>query len=361
MTAIRPYERSDLAEVTSLYELAYRSGTRTPPPGLAEYFERIFDDPWADPEIPSLVYVDEDGAIAGFLGSSVRRLDFGGESVRMAVSGQLVSDPRARSRAAGAFLMKSYLAGPQDLTITDGATEEVRRMWVGLGGETRNLECIGWIRAFRPWVAAAELVEGPRPRLGRALRPLAPALDATTRALSSWLAVSEPPGTREELTPGLLVAHVPQVAQRMLRPAYDESFARWLFREAGAVTTRGTLVRQLVRRDTGDPDGWFVYFANKGGIGHVVQVAASERSVDSVLDHLFSDAASRGVTALRGRMEAQLREPLSRRDCVLRKSDSLALVHSRRIDLLHAVHSGRSLLTRLEGEWWMGHHLFPFA
>lgn len=257
--------------------------------------------------------------------------------------------------------MKAYLAGPQDLTITDGATEDVRRMWVGLGGETRHLECIGWIRAFRPWVAAAELIQGPRPRLGRALRPLAPALDATTRAVSSWLEVSRPPGTLEELTPELLVEHLQQVARdRLLRPAYDQSFARWLFREAAAVTTRGTLVRRLVLRDTGEPDGWFVYFAKKGDIGHVVQVAGSERSVDRVLDHLLFDAASRGVTALRGRMEAQLREPLSRRDCLLRRSNSLALVHSRRTDLLHAVHSGRSLLSRLEGEWWMGHHLFPF-
>lgn len=359
--SIRPYEPADLPEVTNLYELAYRSGTRTAPPGLASYFERILDDPWADPEIPSLVYVDEEGAIVGFLGSSARRLDFGGETVRLAVSGQLVSDPKARARAAGAFLMKAYLAGPQDLTITDGATEEVRRMWVGLGGETRHLECIGWIRAFRPWVAAAELVQGPRPRLGRALRPLAPVLDATTRALSSWLEVSKPPGTVEELTPELLVEHVAQVARdRLLRPAYDESFARWLLSEAAAVTPRGTLVRRLVRRDTGDPDGWFVYYANEGGIGHVVQVAAPERSIDRVLDHLFFDAASRGVTALRGRMEADLREPLSRRDCILRKSDALALVHSRRTDLLHAVHSGRSLLSRLEGEWWMGHHVFPF-
>jgi hypothetical protein len=126
------------------------------------------------------------------------------------------------------------------------------------------------------------------------------------------------------------------------------------------VTSRGTLVKRLVRRETGDVDGWFVYYALKGDIGWVVQVTASERSVDRVLDHLFFDASSRGVAALRGRLEGHVREPLSRRDCYLRVADAQALVHSRRPDLLHAVHSGRSLLTRLEGEWWMGHHLFPF-
>ena len=74
MSAIRPLERDDLPQVVSLYEHVARSGSRTPPPGLAAYFERTFlDHPWADPEIPSLVYADGD-KIVGFLGSSVRRL-----------------------------------------------------------------------------------------------------------------------------------------------------------------------------------------------------------------------------------------------------------------------------------------------
>jgi hypothetical protein len=45
---------------------------------------------------------------------------------------------------------------------------------------------------------------------------------------------------------------------------------------------------------------------------------------------------------------------------VFHSAASLALIHSRNIDLLHAVQSGRALLTRLDGEWWMGHHLEPF-
>jgi hypothetical protein len=359
---IRPLELSDLSEVTSLYEHVSRSGKRVPPPGLDRYFERsFFEQPWADSEIPSLVHVDEDGAIVGFIGSSVRLLDFEGETIRMAFSTQLVADPKARSRAVGAFLLKSYLAGPQDMTITDEASDEVRRMWEGLGGETLHLECIGWIRAFRPWVAAAELGARRKPGLARTLRPVAPALDAATRRLVSRLAPDEPRGTSEELTPALLVEHLPAVARgTRLRPAYDESTVGWLLREVEAVTSHGTLVRRLVRHDTGEVAGWFVYYAKKGGVGQVLQIAAPERSVDPVLDHLFFDAESRGVTALRGRMEAHLREPLSKRDCYLRRSDALALVHSRRADLLYAAHSGRALLSRLEGGWWMGHHLFPF-
>jgi hypothetical protein len=58
-------------------------------------------------------------------------------------------------------------------------------------------------------------------------------------------------------------------------------------------------------------------------------------------------------------VEAPLLEPLSHRRAVLHPSGYLALVHARDPDLLYAVQSGRALLTRLEGEWWMGHHLLP--
>ena len=60
MASIRPLERSDLPAVATLYELVARSGSRTPAPGLERYFEKtFFDHPWADPEIPSLVFVDD--------------------------------------------------------------------------------------------------------------------------------------------------------------------------------------------------------------------------------------------------------------------------------------------------------------
>ena len=166
MSAIRPLERADLPQVVSLYEHVARSGSRTPPPGLAAYFERTFlDHPWADAEIPSLVYVDGD-KILGFLGSSVRRLELDGRPVRMGISGQLVTEPEVRKRAAGAFLMREYMSGAQDLTITDTASDMVRRIWEGVGGETSQLACIGWVRIFRPAQFAVRLSRAATGRAG---------------------------------------------------------------------------------------------------------------------------------------------------------------------------------------------------
>jgi hypothetical protein len=222
VATIRPLERADLPEVASLYELVARSGSRTAPPGLATYFEEtFFDYPGGDSEIPSLVYVD-DGRIGGFLGSSVRRLVFEGRSLRLGISGQLVTEPDVRNRAAGAFLMKEYMNGPQDLTLTDTASDVVRRIWEGLGGETSQLACIGWVRLFRPFRFAGDLVarRRARPGLARVSRPLSTALDAVGAAVARGVLRAPAPDTAaEDLTPEALVEHLPAVASSFrLRP-----------------------------------------------------------------------------------------------------------------------------------------------
>ena len=84
-------------------------------------------DPWADPEIPTLVHVGDSGEITGFIGSHVRRLRLDGLPIRLAAGGPLIVHPQARSRAVGARLWRRYLAGPQDLTTTDGASDEMRQ------------------------------------------------------------------------------------------------------------------------------------------------------------------------------------------------------------------------------------------
>lgn len=358
MPSIRPLERTDLPAVTSLYEFVALSGSREAAPGLLEHFERMFlDHPWADPELPSLVYLDDDGAVAGFIGSSVRRLLYDGAQIRMGVSGQLVTDPRVRNRAAGAFLMKEYLAGPQDLTVTDTASATVRRIWERLGGDTYHLACIGWIRAFRPLRFVADFAARRERRSGAwAARTLARPLDPLVRK-ALRRSFEAPPASvpTEELTPEALVEHMPSIGRGFaLYPAYDVEFARWLLREVRAVEERGELVGRLVRDARREPLGWFVYYSRERAIGSVLQVAAREDTADRVLDALFADAQARGAAGLQGRLEGILREPLARRGCRFHQSGFLALVHARDPALLRAIHAGHALLTRLEGEGWMG-------
>jgi hypothetical protein len=355
MTPIRAFTEDDLPEVTSLYEREIRSGSDTPPPGLAEYFRRTFlEHPWVDPEIPSLVFESEPGRVAGFLGSHVRRFRFDRRAIRLACSGQLVTAPEVRHEAAGAFLLRAYLAGAQDLTITDGANEPARHLWERLGGETLHLPSIDWIRIFGPTAVGFEYAT--RNRAPRAARAFAPVLG--TRLWRRRR--SRPPGNVEELTPEGLVEHNEDLGSAFrLHPDYDVEFAEWLFRELAAVRSRGELLRSLVRADDGRVCGWYVAFVRKGAVCDAIQVAATERVVDVVLDHLFREAAQRGASAVRGRLERRLLPALSVRTRFLRYTGG-ALAHSRSPEIMRVVRSSNALLTRMDGEWWMGHHLEPF-
>jgi hypothetical protein len=371
MSGIRALERGDLSELATLTAVA--SGWTFRPPGLPGYYERtLLDGPWVDAEIPSLVYEDDDGSIAAFQGSLARHGRFDGRPIRIACGVNLVSRPDARRRGLGAILTRAYLAGPQDLTITDRATDQMREIWTLLGGQIAHLGCVDWIRVFRPsTLAAGRIARRPldpsRPvgKLSAALAVASPftsrmcsGLDVAAARVGPWF--SEPPepqGTSEELTPESMLEHLPLVADQVrLHVAYDPPFLTWLFTELAAVRERGSLVAKLVRGRGGGVLGWYIYYLKPEGVSHVVQVASSGRDSRVVVDHLFRDAWLGGAAALRGRVEARLLEPVGGRRCFLRYVGG-SLVHSRDPAILGVVAAGDSLLTRLDSEWWMGNDL----
>ena len=180
MIEIRELRAGDLPGVASLWDLVEHEGTgRTPASRLIEFLQQtLLESPWLDPELPSLVASDGQ-EIVGFLGSNVRRMRFEDRPVRMACSAHLLAHPRARAQAVGARLLHTYLDGPQDLTITDGATEPMRKMWEGLGGTTVHASCLSFAQALKPGrLAIHRLGRSSRLKpIGLALRPVAGLVD----------------------------------------------------------------------------------------------------------------------------------------------------------------------------------------
>ena len=361
--AVRACRRDDLPGVAALYEAVMRSGRRTPAPRLADYFERtFFDCPWADAEIPSLVYEDESGRIVGFLGSHVRRLRLDGRVLRLACGGQLVADPEARGRAVGAILFRTHLRGPQAATFTDGANETVRRMWEVCGGETAHLKTIAWTRILRPARFAADyaLRRLGRPAAARRLRPLWRPLDALALRLAGRRLRPPERASAEGLDARAVIDHMPIVTEFLRAyPDYDEPFLEWLFREMAAVKSRGTLMRSLVRDSRGQALGWYVYYL-ESGVAHAFQVAARRGAAGDVLDALFHHAFVHGAAAVQGRLEPQLAGALAARRCLFGWSGG-ALLHSGNPAHLGVLLSSQCWLGLMDGESWMGHHRESFS
>jgi Acetyltransferase (GNAT) family len=346
----------------SLYESLMRSGSQVPPIHLLEYFERtLLDHPWADPAIPSLIFVDADGEILGFIGSHVRRFRFDGQPIRIAWTGPLMTHPSARRTAIGAFLLRRYLQGPQHATLTDGANEASRRLMQAMGGEVSHLRSLRWVRVLRPAsFGAAWLSQRAGRRIAAPLRPISGWFDSFAGARTG-LRPKEAGGHGERLSPEAMTSSLPSIA-RSLRcfPDYDNEMARWLFHEVGEVRSRGSLMASLVRDPRDAVLGWYLCQVEEGGDCSVLQVAAKTSAAGEVLDRLFHEAYGRGAVTVRGRLEPTLLEPLATRSAVFRYWGA-TLIHSQSSDLMGVLLSSRCLLTNLDGESWMGHNVEPFA
>jgi hypothetical protein len=160
-----------------------------------------------------------------------------------------------------------------------------------------------------------------------------------------------PPVETEPLSAELLLEHVDAILKGVrVRLDYDDAYLPWLLQRLDGLYATSVVVRRLVRRG-GRPVGWFIFVHDPGGPGRVLQIAARERDTDAVVEALVGHARERGVTVLAGRLEPHLAEPLRRRWAVL-GFDARALVHAQNLEVLNALASGPSLLTRLDGEWW---------
>jgi hypothetical protein len=361
MSRIRPLERADVTAVAALYQRRARSAAQPPPAPLAPYIERMcLDAPWVDEEIPSLVCEKPDGEIVGFIASNPRRYRADSRAIRVGCSGPMVADEA--HPGVGVMLTRAYMRGPQDLTLTDGASDLMHQLWTTLRGRVNTAASFGWLKLLRPGrtLSSVMLHRGrplPTP-VNRALavvdRPMRRVPKVRNR-LTPWPVdglVAEP------LTVDALLEQMSSASRHWrLHPDYDASYLRWLFDELDVVTPRrGRVVRHLVRSAKGRVLGWYVYFLSPRFIAQVQQIAAPGGDPGPVIDHLVAHADANGAVAVAGRMEPGLAGAVRQRRFLIEPT-SWSLVQSDDTAVLGLLDSAQALLTRLDGEWWMGHHV----
>lgn len=359
MERVRPFTEDDIPQVANLHWRIFRPH-ETPSQQVQEryrwYFQRLFlNNPWCDANLPSLVYQEEQGNIVGFLGVMPRRMSIKGQPIQAAVSSQFVVDPDRRATLAAIQLAKTFLAGPQQLSMTDEAGDATRKLWECAGGNTAFLCSLSWLCFLRP---CRFLLSRMRKRrlltpVAVAATPLCRLADAVAvRMLGSPFRRAKPPVSGDELTPEVLLKCLSEFSREWaVRPEYDERSLTWLLDILAQREGYGPLKTVAVRSAAGEIIGWYLYHANRGGVGEVLQVIAKPSSVREVLNHLFYHAWRCGVAALTGRLEPRFLQEFRENSCVFSHRGQWVLVHSRNADVVNAIHSGDAFLTRLEGEW----------
>jgi len=349
---VRPLAPGDIPSVAQLFSRVYPQHRWAAQNECEAYFHEIFfANPWVDPQLPSWVAIEGSRAV-GFIGVMPRPMRLRGRPLQGAVVTQLMVEQDRRYGVAAAQLLRKALAGPQALTISDGANESSRKMWEALGGFTSMLYSLQWRRLLRP--ARAALLRATSPQ-GRAAALLAAPVAALADAYAAhYRALARPSGLIEEpLDVDALAAGLDRAAHRVaLSPRFDLASLEWLLGQARAKRRHGELQAHLLRQPDGAIAGWFLYYLNDT-MSRVLQVHAHDGVEHAVLDHLFQHAWRRGAAAIEGRMEPGLGRTLGQRHCLFHSTSVHALLHSRDAELLGALARGDAFFSRLEGEWWM--------
>jgi hypothetical protein len=360
MPGVRPLAEGDIPQVADLLWRILHERKGSAPPGLRVYVQELFlSNPWLEEGIVSRVCEDSSGKIVAFYGVVPRRMTFQGKTIRMAYGSNFVVDPGSRVSMAAIQLVKTFMKGPQDVSITDSANESSRQLLRSLGFAVVPIYSLQWARPLRPSLYALQAVARLKKKsrlaasIGTLSRPFCAPLDGLlARIPLSPLRQTKPLTTGEDLTLEALLnclATIP--GKHLLLPEYNKDTLEWTVGFLARRKTFGDLRSVLVREKDGKTIGWFIYYLAPGKVGEVVQIGAAGPSISKVLDHLFYDAWKHRLIGLHGRMEPQFMEELTRKSCFFFRNGSWTLVHSSRPELVALIQSGTAFFSRLDGEW----------
>ena len=356
---VRPLAETDIPQVADLYWTVLRERKGPTPPTVHSFLRELyFSNPWIDDSLPSLVY-DEKGKIAGFLGVIPRKMSWKGQPVRIAFGGNFAVHPEFRTTLAGLHLLRTYMAGGQDLSQTDSANDTSRALLERLGFTTILPFSMHWIRLLRParclTHAISHLSESSLfSAIEFASQPICSALDRLAgRIASSPFRHPESRLHASELDVETLLGCLAEHrAGYSLWPEYDAPTMNWLLSFMERMKGYGDKMRRFLLRDeTGAAVGWYIYYVKPGGFGEVVQLGGARKRIKEVLDHLFHDAWQHGVIALHGIVDRKLVDDFSEKYCFFTCRGGWMVAHSRKPDFLELLKSGDCFMSRLDGEW----------
>ncbi len=358
MAGIRPFVEADVARVADLVWKILHEQQGSAPPSLKAYIDKLFlRNPWFEESMSSLVYEDSEGKVVGFFGVVPRPMSIQGKTVSLAFGSNFVVEAGSRASFAAMQLVNAFMKGPQDISITDSATEGARQLLRSLGFTVVPIYSLVWARPLRPSLyalrGAARLKKNKAiATIGTLASPVCRVADylAATMRVSPFHQTS--PATKAEVldTEILLQCLTRIPGKHWLVPDYNRESLEWVLEFVKERNAYGDLRKIVLRDEKGRIIGWYIYGLKSDGIGEVLQIGAEGTSVGKILDHLFHEAWQDNLIGLHGRLEPQFMEELTLRSSFFLRNGSWTLAHSRRPELLGPIFSGNAFFSRLDGE-----------
>ncbi len=363
---VRALREEDVAHVAALWRYWFHDKVRGPAPHLETWVRRVYlEHPTRDEAVAPLVALDDAGNLLAFLGTTVTPLRLNGHVGRAAGIFPPVIDPERASTSLAGLLLRRFLAGPQDVTFSDGGHPKFERVWTSLGGRVDPLTSLRWVKPLRPAALALPRVTSS-PLVRRALEPAARLVDGGVRRVAPGRFTARRvrlDGGRSEVDlPGVRVfeadAAAWNAAATSLRgnafaaPRYDDAHLAWQFGALSQVEGMHPLHVATVHDARGGTVGAWVASLPKGGAARVFALDAHPRFASSVFHALLAQADEAGSAWVMGRVGAPFRRAMTDAQCLLHGGGSLRMWHARDAAIVDAALLGRVALSRLDGEAW---------
>jgi hypothetical protein len=350
MGGVRPVEARDIESVAALDRSISDSDGRAVEgvDDLETFYATLsFDNPWHDPELPSLVWEDADGKVAGFMGRLPRIMQWRDQRIRMAIATKLMVDPTRRSPFAAVELIRAFFAGPQDLSYSDGATGTTRALWESLGGRSVPAWSVKWAKILRPCRLGFE--DRSHSRLMGAVSGLCWPFDRVASRMGPFRVPATQTSVEAIAAGGLTARMSASTSAFTLKPIYVEREIDWLLGFIDLDRSRGHVRTLAVIDGSGQELGWFSYISQPGGVSQALALGSTGGQLGAVLDQLIVQADRDKSVAVQGRIWPRFLDDYWASGCI-GKRGAWTVIHARNRDICESVISGDAYLSAIEGE-----------
>jgi len=353
MGTIRHFQPMDIAPVADLFQKVFRSGKQRSSPALQSYFEKLyFTHPSYDESMSSLVYVDEQNNIRGFIGGIPTEFEFKKRKIKALVAGSHMVDPDWRDPIAGALLLRELTSGPQDFTYADTANAISVELWKAIGGTLLFQYSMRWAFQLRP--GSVFNVRLKNHRGGTVLSWLSyPACRLVDVIHKHAFDENVCPLSGQELEVNVMLSSFETFRNhRALFPVYGIEDLTWRLALAESRQKSGERVIKIAVFDKEKLQGWYLVNIRDGEDARVLQLVAHPASLKKVMNHLFATAQTHGCSAVHGDVDPEYLVQFQQAGCDNIYLGGMAMLHAQDPEIRNAILSGDAYLSALEGERW---------
>lgn len=347
----------DIDAVVALSQLYFpRSSESTVDQLRKSMMDLFFDNGALLPNVSPIVSRSANGTVSGFLGVISKTFRYQNKEVVLANCHHLMATEEARNHLIPMRLLQHFIKGPQDVSFSDGSSESTRLLWKRLDGEVVACESIYYKIPLRPLsFVAGFLLKSHQNWMAGSIRTIANGTD--TIASKARLPLFHRKDAGIETVP--LTSDVMCALMKKLRPYYrlfpqhtPHEIDR-LIRILEEETRYGKLQKVVLLDHQKEAFGWFIYYAQKGGICEIIQAVCLPGKETELFRSLTRHAYDAGGVELSGRlMNSQFQTPFTKQSISL-PGRMWTLMKSDNVELKHTIQSGKAFITRLEGDLWV--------